>query len=100
MVPASNVSGDTTDLRRASSGDVGVGKLLRTGRKVLVPAEPATVASVDVHDNIGQVELLEGVGNTRSVSLGRVLAGLEVDVGDQVGQRVGLNNQRKGLVGV
>lgn len=68
--------------------------------QVVVPAEPAAVAGVDVHDNVGQVKLLEGVCDTLAVAGGGVLAGLEVAVGDQVGQGVGLDDQGDSSLGV
>jgi hypothetical protein len=40
------------------------------------------VTGVNVHGNVGQVKLLEGVCDTIAVTGGRVLAGLEVGVGD------------------
>jgi hypothetical protein len=100
LVPASNVGGNASNLGGAAGGDVDVGKLLGTGREVLVPAEPPTVTSINVSHNVGQVERLQGVGDTLAVTRGGVLAGLQVDVGDEVGKRVGLNDQGKGLVGV
>jgi hypothetical protein len=64
------------------SGRVGEG-----GRtQVVVPAEPASVAGVDVHGDVGQVERLQGVCDTIAVAGGRVLASLEVGVGDKVGK--------------
>jgi hypothetical protein len=68
--------------------------------QVVVPAEPSSVTSVNVHGNVGQVERLESVCDTITVSLGRVLAGLEVGVGDQVGQGIGLDDESDGSVGV
>lgn len=53
-----------------------------------------------VLDDVGQVEGLEGVGDALAVTVGAVLAGLEVDVGDEVGERVGLDDESKGRVGV
>ena len=100
MVPASNVGGNAANLGGASGGDVDVGKLLGAGGEVLVPAEPPTVTSINVGHNVGQVEGLQGVGDTLAVARGGVLAGLQVDVGDEVGKRVRLNDQGKGLVGV
>jgi hypothetical protein len=68
--------------------------------KVVVPAEPATVASVDVHGDVGKVELLKSISNTLTVASSRVNAGLELGVGDQVGERIGLDDQSNGGVGV
>lgn len=72
----------------------------RRRTQVVVPAEPASVAGIDVHGNVGQVERLEGVRNTITVARGGVLAGLEVGVCDQVGEGIGLNDQSNGHVGV
>lgn len=53
LVPASNVSREATELRRAAGSLVSGGKFLGTRSKVVVPAQPATVASIDVLHNIG-----------------------------------------------
>ena len=68
--------------------------VLERGRltQVVVPAEPSSVTSIDVHGNVGQVELLERICDTITVTGSRVLAGLEVGVGDQVGKRIGLDD--------
>lgn len=58
------------------------------------------MTGIDVHGDVGQVQLLESICNTLTVTGGRVLAGLEVDVGDQVGERIGLDDQSNGGVGV
>lgn len=58
------------------------------------------MAGVDVHDDVGQVEGLEGVGDTLLVAGLGLLAGREVGVGHQVGERVGLDDEREGRVGV
>lgn len=58
------------------------------------------MASIEVLDDVGQVKCLQRVGNTVAVSGGTVLASLEVNVGDQVGQRVGLDDESEGCVGV
>lgn len=100
LVPASNVGGETADLLRGSRGLVGLGQLLRSGLEVGVPAEPAAVARVDVHDDVGKVEVLEGVGDAVAVAGRGVLAGLQVRVGDEVGKRVGLDDEREGDLGV
>jgi hypothetical protein len=58
------------------------------------------VASINVHSNVGEVERLESVRNTLTVTRSRVFAGLKVAVGDQVGKRIRLDDQRDGNVGV
>jgi hypothetical protein len=66
--------------------------------EVVVPTEPATVTSIDVHSDVGHVECLEGISDTLLVTIGRVLAGLLIDVGDQVGKRIGLDDEGNGSV--
>jgi len=99
-IPAGNVGGNTTELLGLAGGSVGLGQLLRTGLEVGVPAEPAAVSGINVHDDIGEVEVLEGVRHTVAVTGSAVLAGLEVGVGDEVGERVGLDDEGEGRVGV
>jgi hypothetical protein len=68
--------------------------------EVVVPSEPSTVASINVHHHVGQVELLQGVCNTLLVTCSRSLAGGEVGVGDQVGEGIRLNDKSDGGVWV
>ena len=58
------------------------------------------MARVKVLDDVGKVQLLERVLDALAVARGTVLAGLEVDVGDEVGERVGLNDEGEGRVGL
>lgn len=44
---------------------VGLGMGIRT--QVGVPAEPASVAGIDVHGDIGEIEVLQGVGDSALV---------------------------------
>jgi hypothetical protein len=67
-VPSSDVGGNSTDRRGRTSTLVGVGEFLCTGLKVGVPSEPATVSSVNVHGDVGEVQVAESVLNTFSVS--------------------------------
>lgn len=99
-VPSSNVGGDTTNLARGASRLVHLCEALSTGLEVVVPAQPASVAGINVHDDVGKVEGLERVRNTLLVASCGVLASLLIDVGDQVGERVRLDDEGKGLVGV
>lgn len=99
-VPSGDVGGDTADLAGRAGGLVHLCEPLGSGLEVVVPAQPATVAGVNVHDDVGEVEGLESVGNTLLVATCGLLARSDVAVGDQVGKRVGLNDQGKGLVGV
>ena len=68
--------------------------------EVVVPSEPSSVTSIDVHGDVGQVEGLESIRDTVFVTLRRVLAGLQIDVGDQVGEGIGLDDKGDGSVGV
>lgn len=63
-------------------------------------AEPATVACINIHDHVGQVQVLQGICDAGAVARSRVLARGKVAVGDQVWQGVGLNDEREGRVGV
>lgn len=99
-VPTGSVGGNTTNLLGATGGLVDVGKLLRTGLEVGIPAQPTTVTSVDVHDDVGEVKVLKSVRNTITVTVGAVLAGLQVGVGHQVGERIGLDEEREGRLRV
>lgn len=58
------------------------------------------MARIKVLDDVGEVQLLERVLDTLAVAVGAVLAGLEVDVGDEVGERVGLDDEGEGRVGL
>lgn len=58
------------------------------------------MASVKIHDNVGQVKLLESIRHTLTVTGSRVLARLEFGIGNQVGQRVGLDYEGNSRVGV
>jgi hypothetical protein len=58
------------------------------------------VASIDVHGNVGQVKALESVGNALTVAGSRVLAGLQVGVGDEIRKRIGLDDESNGSVRV
>lgn len=100
LVPASNVGGEATELRRAASALVGSGELLGARCEVVVPAEPSTVASINVLNDIGQVECLEGVSNTLAVARRGLLASGQVVVGDEVREGIGFNDQSESSVGI
>ncbi len=99
-VPPGRVGGPAAELLGAATGLEGLGQLLRAGLEVGVPPEPAAVARIEVHNDVGQVEVLDGVGDAVAVTAGAALARVLVRVGDKVGQRVGLDDERKGRVGV
>ena len=58
------------------------------------------MTGIEIHGNVGQVELLERVCNTLTVAGSGSLACGEVDVGDKVGKGVGLDDQRDSNLGV
>lgn len=58
------------------------------------------MASIDVHGDVGKVELLERIGDTLAVARGGVLASLLVGVGDQVWERIGLDDESNRRIGV
>ena len=123
-VPAGDVGGDAADLLGGAGFLVGVGEFLGAGlwgnmldgggygewrggmlgggvlTEVVVPAKPATVTSIDVHGDVGEVELLKSIGDALAVARGGVLAGLLVGVGDEVGKRVGFDDEGDGGVGI
>lgn len=67
-----------------------VGGRLQVGR----PSQPAGVASVDIHSDVGQVELRQGVlHGDQVVVLGVGTLG-HVEVRHQVGKRVGLDDKQ------
>ena len=55
---------------------------------------------VEVHDDIGKVEALEGVGDAVPVTRGAVLASIQVVVGNKVWERIRLDEEHKSRVGV
>jgi len=57
--------------------------------EVLGPAEPASVASVEVHDDILEVERLYSVLGESLVRISRVGAFGHVHVGNHIGQAIG-----------
>lgn len=99
-VPAGSVGGETAELLGAAAGGEGLGELLGAGLQVGVPPEPAAVAGIEVHDDVGEVEVLDCVGDAVPVAAGAVLAGVLVRVGDEVGERVRLDDEHEGRVGV
>lgn len=60
---------------------------------VVIPSEPSAMAGINVHDDVGQIELLESICDALFVPCSRVLAGGEVGVCDQVWKRIRLDNE-------
>lgn len=103
QVPAivvSHVGGKTTDCVGAACVLVHASEELSSRGQVGLPAEPASMSSVQVHSDVGEVELREGiVGAFQIRGLGVAALG-NVEVGDQVGQRVRLDNEDDAEVAV
>ncbi len=92
-VVVGNVGGQAADRSGLAGARVDAGKQIGGGLDVGGPAEPPGVASIEVHGNVGQVELLEGIHGQLLVGRGGAAALGDVHVGDQVGKGVGLNDQ-------
>jgi len=86
-------------LRRSGTG-VELSEELSSGGQVGRPAEPSSVTSIEVHVDTEGVEGLDGVGDTRLVGSLSTTALGNVKVGDQVGQRVGLDDSNDTNIGV
>lgn len=56
------------------------------------------MASIHVLNHVGQIEGSQGIGDTLAIPGCRPLAGGQVDVGHQVWQRIGLDEQGEGRV--
>lgn len=83
----------TTDGGGAASVLVNTSEEIGGGLDVGGPAEPAGVSGIEIHGDIGQVQLLEGVDRQLLVCGRRAAALLNVHVGDHVGKRIGLNDE-------
>lgn len=66
------------------------GEELGRRREVGLPAEPACVACIDVHGDVGEIERLDCVFDTGDVGGLGFLASDDVHVGDQIAETVGL----------
>jgi len=92
-VVVGNVGDEPTDRSRLASVLVDAGKEISSGLDVGGPSQPTGVTSIEVHGNVGQVELLEGVDSQLLVG-GRSSAALgNAHVGDHVGKRIGLDDE-------
>lgn len=49
-------------------------------------AKPTSVSSINVHDDVWQVQSLDGIRNSSTVASGGILACREIGVGDKVRQ--------------
>lgn len=67
-----------------------MGEELRGRADVGAPAEPASVAGIEVGGDVGVVEGLDCILNTRGVGGLSLLALGDVQVGDEVSETVGL----------
>ncbi len=98
-VVVSNVGGESANLGRAAGVLVDRRKQLGSRGEVRAPAQPARVSSVEVHGNVRQVELLEGIVGAFKVGRLRIGASGGAEVGDQVCQAIGLNHRDDADVG-
>lgn len=58
------------------------------------------MASIDIHGDVGQVELLEGISDTLAIAGGRLLARLQIGICNEVRERIRFDDQRDGSVGI
>lgn len=83
-----DVGGETSDLGRSGGTGVGNGqnfsKEFGSGREVVVPAQPTTVGRIQVEGDVGELELLDRIGNTLFVRSGSISTPRDTHVGDQV----------------
>lgn len=89
-VVVGDVGDETANARRLASVLVDLCIELSSRAYVGRPAEPATVASIEVHGDVGEVEFLNGVDGELLVSTLCLGALVDVQVGDQVSKRVRL----------
>jgi hypothetical protein len=87
-----NIGDQTANRSRRSSSLVEVAKELCSRLNVGGPSEPASVTGIKVHNDILHVERLDGILRERLVGSRGIGALLDVGVGDQVGERVGLDD--------
>jgi hypothetical protein len=85
-----DVGDETANCGRRSCSLVKRGKELSSGLDVGSPAEPSSMTGIKVHDDVLHVERLDGVGGECLVGGGGICALGDIEVSDQVGQRVGL----------
>lgn len=69
-----------------------------TKGQVVVPAEPASVSSVNVQVDVVKLQTGDGMGNTLLVHGASLGAELDALVGDDVGQRIRLQDDGEGEV--
>lgn len=93
-----NVGHETTEGLGAAGVLEDLGVHLGGGGKVRLPAEPASVTTIEVHGDVGKVELGDGV--VGALEVGSLSAGAlgHVQVGDEVGKRVGLCEEERKMV--
>lgn len=88
------VGRQTTHSSRGAGVLVYLGEQVGGRLQVGLPSQPAGVASIYIHSDVGQVELLQGVLHGQQVVvLGAGALGY-VKVGHQVGKRVGLDDKQ------
>lgn len=95
-VVVGDVGGETTNLVLLAGSLVGslqdLGELIGSEGKVVVPPEPATVGGVNVEVDVVLLELGDGMGDAITVGVNGTGAEGDVEVGDQVSERIGLED--------
>ena len=94
-----NVGGQTTDCGGATSSLVDLREQGRCGSDVGGPTEPAGVTGVQVHGDVGEVQVGNGVLDAGQVGGLGVGALGDVEVGHQVSKTVGLWNTSQSQFG-
>lgn len=95
-VVVGNVGSETTDEGALATVGPHRDEEISSGRDVGWPAEPSGVTGIHVHVDASSGEGLEGIGGGRLVTISGSRAAWVAQVGDQVGQRVGLNDSNDG----
>ena len=88
-VVVGNVSGETADGGGFASSSVKLSEKSCGGLDVGGPSEPSGVAGIEIHAHVGQIELLDGIGNALLVGICSIGTLLHAQICHQVGQAVG-----------
>jgi hypothetical protein len=94
-VVVGHVGYKSSNSSRGSGGLVKFPEELCSGGKVGGPAQPASMSSIKIHDNVLQIQSLDGILSQRLVGVGRVRTLLYIGVGHKVSQAVWLDDKNK-----
>lgn len=97
-VEVGNVRGDTTEVSGRASVSVDLGEELGGRGQISRPAQPSSMTSIDVHGNTNCVKFLDSVNDTLLVSALGVSTFLDIQICDQISERVRLNDSHDGYV--